>query len=404
MGQSGAEGIIKVIKDYDALTAEELLRARDAGKLGEAVTHFTEAVGVKGRTGDHIGTQLGKINPEDFARAAALLGALAELFNGPAQGEDVYRPDDRRSVHGLVTVDNVDTELLDGPEILTDPLEDTDTLPLVISNNPPVDRLICTLLGDDFDMTDMTAKDVAQRIYEVAGLFETRTQNDGKKIDPIERIRLFLEGNTYGEIAAQGGYTPKSVAQWFGELRNRKTKDVIDEHSTSSSQPPSVGNTVTPLSDAAAKNQETGTEVMTDEPRYVKIADQLAELSNVPVNLREALKEHLNPDGTTNVSLNKERAIKNVRGMIVQEFDALNVPGLDPGARYQIISVLGVQLKDSSDKSWQGVPPVTVASRIKKLKEDNNGKASPEQIYSIIMDGFEHIIEQIEQLRAEQSA
>lgn len=71
------------------------------------------------------------------------------------------------------------------------------------------------VLGDTYDFDDKTVEDVARTIYEAAGTFSTRTQGDGRKIEPLSRIQRRLEGKSNKQIAEEEGYTHASVNQWF---------------------------------------------------------------------------------------------------------------------------------------------------------------------------------------------
>lgn len=73
------------------------------------------------------------------------------------------------------------------------------------------------LVGDDIGTEDIAQ--LARKIHELAGAPAMRRNARGVTPDPIERIKQYLEGSSYEEIAENDASTGSSVGQWFVALR-----------------------------------------------------------------------------------------------------------------------------------------------------------------------------------------
>ncbi len=128
--------------------------------------------------------------------------------------------DDMPTATTAETPEIIDTQVAEPESVLSDTPE------LVLNDEADVSEFGKTWvlkLIPDYDFDGKTAQDIATDLYTRMGEPKTRTK-DGKKIDPLERIRRRIQGVTDNEIAAGDGSTPASVQLWFRNFVNSRFK------------------------------------------------------------------------------------------------------------------------------------------------------------------------------------
>lgn len=402
----------EIVRAYEDLPPDELEQVYLLAKVAAAAEELAGALGLP-FAGDHIGKQIEKLNPSDIGTAALLAATLAELFDGPATGADIFSfsaaPAQNVEADSLVEAAEPDQTPHESGRARAESEHVADQL-----DERAGRLLVDNTLGKSYDTEGKSLDEIAADIYVAVGSPASFTRS-GDMIDAIGRIKQRLMGKTHEVIAKTEGVTRSAVQQWFVHhiaiknssateaLKEEKTKEQPTEESVIAPDsapvpPPSTIiapipkppiSTVMPI----APSKEVALEA---EPWHVSAASRLADVANIPNGLHEALKEHLNPYGSSNTSNNKDEATRYIRQLIIKQFSVLEaIPGLDLAATRQLSAVLGVPATTESAPDAQ-IRVMTVAARINQLTSKPNSKMTVTDLIDIFSTGFEVLIKRLE--------
>lgn len=194
------------------------------------------------------------------------------------------------------------------------------------------------------DLNDLTAEDAALIPNVLASfrgpmrVMKTARLDYGQILD-----QYLIEGLSLSEIAETSGSTPASISQTLRkiiqdtlkkngdqpiELRAliERAKRLQTEHETEQPTQPEAPVVVAeveaqpapviPIESALSREEPEAAEDLSDEPRHVRITEQLSERIEFDGPQKAALKSILDPKGTTEMNLNKQTAVDKIKKAI----------------------------------------------------------------------------------------
>lgn len=180
-----------------------------------------------------------------------------------------------------------------------------------------VQKFVKEVLDIDLVEYDGTTAGRLMKEIERSGFIPESRKRAGKgKIDARHRLQVFFETNgSVAQLAQEEGITPGAVSQWFAQIRGHA------RHSRGEGSPAEadVIKESAPQEVIEHPDMLQAESAIEEEPKYCQIAEAWGEHLRLETDLKSALQELLNPNGSADVSTNKRTVATQFRRLLVRE-------------------------------------------------------------------------------------